>query len=404
MNLVRVVDIDEATGHVWFEFENGHRYPLDWDDIDEEVEIGALFYVSDQGVRRAPASAVWRRALQLVARMVSFDRDRGRAILRVDRSPRVEDLTAIDDPAVDAYYFYDGDAKTWCRMTDAEATAAESAEGIDFSVNRFDVEELTPDQGGRAAYGGMTEWFDLLLAAIDGNFVARAAADGRDYSSGALFFGPPGTGKTFLARSLAEEASASLITVNGPELVDRWFGSTEQAMRDLFETGRTRPRAVIFIDEFDSIGPRRGPDVHEAINRQVGQLLSLTDSANRADRPFVIAATNRLEDIDEGFLRAGRFDYKVPFALPHAAERELIVMAQAPELPANVVRWIAGSTDGLSPAQLAQVWREADHRRERAGRTTRTREDVLAGLDVVRTEHATVSRAREQWGLDKDRL
>ncbi|MCT9819835.1 ATP-binding protein [Microbacterium sp. W1N] len=401
MNFGRVVDIDDDADEVWVEFENGNRVPLDADSVPNGAEIGDLLYVSDQEIRRAPASAVWKRALQLVARLVSIDGDR--VILRVDRSPRVEELAAIEDPALDAYYFLDGDSRIWRRMTDAEASAAESAEGIDFSVNRFDIEELTPALGGRAAYGGMAEWFDRLLVALNGNFDARAIADGRDYSSGAIFFGPPGTGKTFLARSLAEEASASLITVNGPELVDRWFGSTERAMRDLFETGRTRPRAVIFIDEFDSIGPRRGPDVHEAINRQVGQLLSLTDSANRADRPFVIAATNRLEDVDEGFLRAGRFDYKVPFALPHTAEREQIVKAQAPELAVDVVRWIAAATDGLSPAQLAQVWREADHQRDSDGRTTRTLEDVLAGLDVVRAEHTTVAQAREQWERDKER-
>lgn len=401
MNFGRVVDIDEDAEEVWVEFENGNRVPLDADDVPDGVEINDLLYVSDQEIRRAPASAVWKRALQLVARLVSIDGDR--VILRVDRSPRVEELSAIEDPVLDAYYFFDGDVRLWRRMTDAEASAAESAEGIDFSVNRFDIEELTPASGGRAAYGGMTDWFDRLLVALNGNFDARAAADGRDYASGAILFGPPGTGKTFLARSLAEEASASLITVNGPELVDRWFGSTERAMRDLFDTGRTRPRAVIFIDEFDSIGPRRGPDVHEAINRQVGQLLSLTDSANRADRPFVIAATNRLEDVDEGFLRAGRFDYKVPFALPHTAEREQIVKAQAPELDAEVVRWIAAATDGLSPAQLAQVWREADHRRDKDGRPTRTLEDVLAGLEVVRAEHATVALAREQWERDRER-
>jgi hypothetical protein len=401
LNFARVIGADADNGVVWIEFENGNKFPLNLDLVPDDVELGDLLFVSDERVMRAPSSAVWKRSLQVVARLVSVEGDR--VILRVDRSPRVEELAAIEDPEIDAHYYFDGETRKWLRMTESEARAAESAEELDAAVNRFDIEDLTPAKGGRAAYGGMSEWFDRLLHALNVNFAARAAGDGRGYVSGAILFGPPGTGKTFLARSVAEEASASMITVNGPELVDRWFGSTERAMRDLFEIGRSRPRAVIFIDEFDSIGPRRGPDVHEAINRQVGQLLSLTDSASSLDRPFVIAATNRLEDIDQGFLRPGRFDYKVPFALPNAAERVKIVRAQVPGLADEVVNWVAGSTDGLSPAQLSQVWREADHRRDLEGRSSRNLEDVIAGLELVLAEHATVVRAREHWERDRER-
>ncbi|MCU1417163.1 MAG: ATPase [Schumannella sp.] len=401
MNFARVIEISADGDTVWVEFENGNAFPIPADHALDEFEVGDLVFVTEEMIRRAPAAAVWKKPLQVIGRLVSMTDDR--VMLRVDRAPRIEELAAIEDPEIDAYYFLDNDGRVWRRLTDAEAGAAEGAEGIDFTVNRFEVENLTPARGGRAQYGGMTDWFGRLLVAVTDNFAARAAADGRDYTSGAILFGPPGTGKTFLARSIAEEASASLITVNGPELVDRWFGSTEPAMRDLFETGRQHPRSIIFIDEFDSIGPKRGPDVHEAINRQVGQLLSLTDSANRADRPFVIAATNRLEDVDPGFLRAGRFDYKIPFTLPRMDERVRVVRAQAPELAPEVVQWIAAATDGLSPAELAQVWREADHRRDRDGRIDRTLEDILAGLAVVKFEHATVALAREEWEREKEK-
>lgn len=392
MNFGRVLNIDDDSGDAWIEYENGNQFRIESVLLPDGLRVDELLLVTENEVVRAPSAATWRRGLSSIVELLSIEGSR--AILRVGRTPNVEEVTNIQMPEVGRYYFFDGDSRTWKRLTDAESSAARAAESADEVVNRFEVEHLNNAAGGRTAYGGMAEPFDMLLGAIRHNFQSRSSGN-NTYSSGAILFGPPGTGKTFMARSVAEEAGASLITVNGPELVDRWFGSTEQAMRDLFAFGRQHAKSVIFIDEFDSIGPKRGPDVHEAVNRQVGQLLALTDSANKVDRPFVIAATNRLPEIDPGFLRAGRFDYKIQFDLPSAAERLEVIRAQAPGLDMPVVDWISGSTNGWSQAQLSQIWRETDRIRRIKGSDKYSFEDLVLAHDVVRTQHVILARAME---------
>jgi transitional endoplasmic reticulum ATPase len=183
-------------------------------------------------------------------------------------------------------------------------------------------------------------------------------------------------------------------------------GATERVLRELFATARRYERSIIFFDEFDTIGSRRGPDTHDFVNRQVGQLLSTMDGAGLSSRPFVIAATNRLEDVDPAFLRPGRFDYPMEFTLPTTPERLEVLRAQSRlirALPPEALGWIAVNTNSWSPAELGLIWTEADSRRQVSGRTDVSLEDILFGFARARDQHSLIERTKDAWSAEEER-
>jgi len=182
---------------------------------------------------------------------------------------------------------------------------------------------------------------------------------------GVIFTGPPGTGKTHLARIIAHESGADFFLVSGPSIVSKWMGDSEDTLRKIFDAAAAskRKRAIIFFDEIDSIAESRSGDSHEASKRLVAQLLTLLDGfESSAGEVIVIAATNRVDDIDEALLRPGRFDWEIEFGLPTAADRYEILRVSARRV--NTVgdlplEEIAQLSDGWSAARLTSVWTEA---------------------------------------------
>jgi transitional endoplasmic reticulum ATPase len=212
------------------------------------------------------------------------------------------------------------------------------------------------------AIGGLAAVKATLQEAIEGVFCqpelyrqARAHAP-----RGILLWGPPGTGKTLLAKAIATAGQTNFIAVNGPELMSKWVGATEQAIRHLFATARQAAPCTIFIDELDTLAPARGHGFGDSGvgDRAIGQLLVEMDGLQSSSGLLVVAATNRREAIDPALLRSGRLELHLEIGLPTAAERLAILtvhngdrpLAADVDLPA-----LAQQTEGYSGADLAFV-------------------------------------------------
>lgn len=203
---------------------------------------------------------------------------------------------------------------------------------------------------------------------------------------GVIFTGPPGTGKTHLARIIAHVSKAKFYLVSGPSIVSKWVGDSEETLRRLFEDAAKQDRAIIFFDEIDSIAARRSNDSNGESKRVVAQLLTLLDGFEASSNVVVIAATNRVEDIDEALLRPGRFDWEIQFGLPSLADRYTILQVTAGRLSTigtMPLEEIAQMTEGWSGAMLTAIWSEAALLAASAGRRAIADEDVAVAYERV---------------------
>ena len=148
---------------------------------------------------------------------------------------------------------------------------------------------------------------------------------GVDPPKGVLLHGPPGTGKTLLARAVANESAANFFAIAGPEIMGSAYGESERKLRELFEQAAAAAPSIIFIDEIDSIAPKRDQVSGEAEKRLVAQLLTLMDGIEARQNTVVIAATNRPEAIDEALRRPGRFDREIVVGVPDEPGRREIL-------------------------------------------------------------------------------
>ena len=212
--------------------------------------------------------------------------------------------------------------------------------------------------------GGLDEAKRELVRAVYWplEYADRFAEMGIDPPSGVLLYGPPGTGKTLLARAAASLSDANFIPVNGPELLDKYVGASEQAVRDLFATARDNAPAVVFFDEVDAISPKRRGDDTGAGERVVSQLLTELDGLEPLTDVVVIAATNRPDNIDEALLRPGRIEKAVETPLPDRNARREILGIHARGMPISDdvdLEPVADRTAGYSGGDLAALVREA---------------------------------------------
>ena len=185
---------------------------------------------------------------------------------------------------------------------------------------------------------------------------------GIDPPKGVLLHGPPGTGKTLLARAVANEADAGFFHIAGPEIMGRFYGESEQRLRDVFQQAQQNAPSIIFIDELDSIAPKREQVTGEVERRVVAQLLTLMDGLEPRQNVVVIGATNRVDAIDEALRRPGRFDREIVVGVPDQSGRREILAIHTRGMPlAEDVDLddIARITYGFVGADLAALSREA---------------------------------------------
>ncbi|MFP3235154.1 MAG: CDC48 family AAA ATPase [Nitrososphaeria archaeon] len=178
-------------------------------------------------------------------------------------------------------------------------------------------------------------------------------------AKGVLLYGPPGTGKTLLAKAVATESEANFISVRGPELLSKWVGESERAVREVFRRARQAAPCVVFFDEIDALAPVRGLSADSMVTeRVVSQLLTELDGLAPLSGVVVLAATNRIDIVDPALLRAGRFDKLIYVPLPDAKARAEILRIHLRGKPVAQdvdVEKIAELTDGFSGADLASV-------------------------------------------------
>ncbi|XP_028413042.1 transitional endoplasmic reticulum ATPase [Dendronephthya gigantea] len=184
-------------------------------------------------------------------------------------------------------------------------------------------------------------------------------------SKGVLFYGPPGCGKTLLAKAIANECQANFISIKGPELLTMWFGESEANVRDVFDKARSAAPCVLFFDELDSIAKHRGGNVGDgggAADRVINQVLTEMDGMNAKKNVFIIGATNRPDIIDGAILRPGRLDQLIYIPLPDEPSRVSILKACLRKSPVakNVdMSYIAKVTRGFSGADLTEICQRA---------------------------------------------
>ncbi len=213
--------------------------------------------------------------------------------------------------------------------------------------------------------GGLDDTKQVLQESVEGALLYPDLyrSTGAKAPKGILLWGPPGTGKTLLAKAVAAQARANFISVKGPELMSRWVGAAEQAVRELFTKARQASPCVVFIDEIDTLAPARGQASGDSgvSDRVVGQLLTELDGMQDCPNLILIGTTNRRDALDPALLRAGRLDLQLKVDLPNQDSRLAILNVHNQDRPLQAVDlalW-AERTEGWNGADLALLSNQA---------------------------------------------
>ncbi|HXW03135.1 MAG TPA: CDC48 family AAA ATPase, partial [Nitrosarchaeum sp.] len=185
---------------------------------------------------------------------------------------------------------------------------------------------------------------------------------GIEAPKGVLLYGPPGTGKTLLAKAVANESQAHFISISGPEIMSKFYGESEARLREIFKEAREKAPSIIFVDEIDSIAPKREEVTGEVERRVVSQMLSLMDGLEARGKVIVIAATNRPNAIDPALRRPGRFDREIEIKVPDKKGRKDILAIHSRNMPLSDdvnVEKISSVSHGYVGADLEYLCKEA---------------------------------------------
>ena len=325
------------------------------------VNIGDEVAVRQQSVREATAVTV-RPPTQLVRADRSVLR---RVIARYleDRPITANESFRVEELNVDPFRIRSTDPDGPVRVTDETRIDLEIPEALDEEGADTDREGAHVARTTYEDIGGLDEELELVREMIELPLNEPEVFQhyGIEPPRGVLLHGPPGTGKTLIARAVANEVDAEFITVDGPEVMSKYKGESEERLRELFERASEEAPAIVFFDEIDSLASTRSEDA-DVENRLVGQLLSLMDGLESRGDVIVIGATNRVDSIDPALRRGGRFDREIEIGVPdeHGRREILEVHTRAMPLAEDVsVSKIASRTHGFVGADLDQLTTEA---------------------------------------------
>ncbi len=400
---VRFIDEDEAAIHVELESKKGMIVTLEECDLDDDVEVGSIVFLSDDRIDLAPEELWTERAWVGVVRL------KGPQKTVISRSGEWVAVPTRADPP----YEVGNTVEAKDSHGVVEVLAEEPLRSFDFTkdegIDGSTFKEKTPDQraGKRATFedfGGLQTVVERARDLVEVPLKYRDALSeiGARPIKGVLFTGPPGTGKTMLARIIAREAESAFYPISGPEVLTKWFGESEETLRKIFDAASSEKEgAIIFFDEIDSVASARGSTSHEASRSVVAQLLTLMDGFKPSTNVIVIAATNRPGDIDPALRRPGRFDWEIEFPQPDEQDREEILRASARRLTKDddlSHAFVARESRGWSAADLAAIWSEAALVAAKDGRRKISDEDYLIGFEKVEEQRRRIKPQQRDGG------
>jgi len=238
---------------------------------------------------------------------------------------------------------------------------------IEQSTRLTILAEITSDRKPRVTYeeiGGMKEQIKRLreIVELPMRHPEVFARLGIEPHSGILMYGSPGCGKTLIAKALASESEANFFIINGPEIMNKYYGETEARLRDIFKEARESAPSIIFIDEIDAIAPKREEAFGDVEKRVVAQLLALMDGMSDRGQVIVLGATNRSESLDPALRRPGRFDREIEIGVPNVEGRLEILQIHTRGMPLSEdidLQELATRLHGYTGADIKALCREA---------------------------------------------
>jgi transitional endoplasmic reticulum ATPase len=236
--------------------------------------------------------------------------------------------------------------------------------------------------------------------------------------SGILLYGPPGCGKTLIAKVLASESEANFYSINGPEIMNKYYGETEARLRDIFKEAKENSPSVIFIDEIDAIAPKREEAYGDVEKRVVAQLLALMDGLTERGHVIVLGATNRPESVDPALRRPGRFDREIEISVPNADGRLDILHIHTRGMPLHDdvdLKTLAAELHGYTGADIKSLCREAamkslrNHLPEIDMETEKISSDILQSMrvslqDFYEAMHEIVPTAMREFYVESPKV
>jgi transitional endoplasmic reticulum ATPase len=376
--LAKVLDISEDRCKVVVEVQ-----ALTLTGVSDLVR-GDVVTITETSLEKAPPG-VW-----VVENSISVVRQIDDDWLLVETALGLEEIANPDVPGLSVgatilWNNVDGYIRT---VSDHPIRARDQSADDDQSLAPFIIEK-TSTSPTFANFGGYADVVsrarELIRTQLEES--AALAAIGAKPIRGVLFTGPPGTGKTLLAQIIAFESGASFYSISGPSIVSKYVGDSEGLLRRIFESASARDSAIIFFDEIDSIAGRRESGSNDSSTRLVAQLLTLMDGASdRKGNVVVVAATNRVNDIDVALRRPGRFDWEIEFGMPTAEDRLEILEKTAGSLAIEgllPLEAAVSESEGWSAAQITSIWTEAALIAARAGRHAINDEDFAEGFYII---------------------